>query len=120
MKKLSILFLGLIATSANAIDVVELQLPKSAKVVVQLQFRNGSICDPPGKEGLTYLTSQLITQGGTATMTRDEIQDKIYPWSAVYYSSCDKEVSNFIFAVPKDFVDPFYEIIKGLILSPSF
>ena len=120
MKNIAIALLSVITSTASAIDVVELPLQKSAKVVVQLQFRNGSICDPPGKEGLTYLTSQLITEGGTATMTREQITDKIYPWSAFYYSSCDKEVSNFIFAVPRDFIDPFYDIIKGLILSPSF
>ena len=120
MKKLSILFFAFIAASASAIDVVELPLSKSGKAVVQLQFRNGSICDPPGKEGLTYLTAQLVTEGGTATMTREQITDKIYPWSAQYYSSSDKEVSNFIFVVPKDFLDPFYDIIKGLIVTPSF
>jgi len=34
--------------------------------------------------------------------------------------SCDKEVSNFIFQVPTDFLESFYSIFSGMILSPSF
>ena len=123
MKKIipSVIFSFLfLALRVSAIDVVELPMDKSNKVVIQLQFRNGSICDPAGKEGLTYLTAQLITEGGTQNLTREQINDRIYPWAAQYYSSCDKEVTNFIFQVPKDFVDPFYDIVRGLVLTPSF
>ena len=52
--KTLILFLIMISFSF-AQEVVELKLPKSNKVVIKLMFRNGSICDPAGKEGLTNL-----------------------------------------------------------------
>ena len=120
IKSLTLILMVLFTTVASAIDVVELPLPKSNKVVIQLRFRNGSISDPAGKEGLTYLTSRLITEGGTQTMSREAITDQIYPWAASYGSSCDKEVSNFYFSVPADFLNPFYDIIKGLMLTPSF
>ena len=101
-------------------EVVELKLPKSNKIVVKLMFRNGSICDPQGKEGLTYATANLITQGGTQKYTFSEIQDKIFPMAAQYYSSVDKEVSIFTFEFPVDFMKDFYPILKGLILTPAF
>jgi len=101
-------------------DVVELQQPNSNKVIIQLRFRNGSICDPKGKEGLTYAAATLIVQGGTKEMNFSAIQDSIYPWAAVYYSRVDKEVTTFTFEVHKDFLDRFYAIIKGLMLEPAF
>ena len=58
-----------LAMPALAQELVELKLPNSSKVVVKLMFRNGSICDPKGKEGLTFLTANLVAQGGTAEMT---------------------------------------------------
>src|SRR5436853_6153411 len=108
MKKI-FLFIALItfAFMAKAQDVVELKMPKSNKVVIKLMFRNGSICDPKGKEGLTELTASLMTEGGTKDLTHSQITDKIYPWSASYSGSVDKEVTVFTFEVPKDFVDQF-------------
>jgi len=113
---LGILFFG----SLLAQEVVELKLPNTNKVTIKLMFKNGSVCDPTGKEGLTYLTSALITQGGTGELTYADIQNKIYPWATEYYSSVDKEVSIFTFEVHQDFLNEFYPILKGLLLNPSF
>ena len=110
----------IIAASLFAQDVIELKQPNSNKVVIKLAFRNGSISDPKGKEGLTSAVANLITQGGTKEMTYSEIQDKIYPWAAGYGVQVDKEVTTFTFAVHVDFLDQFYPIVKGLILTPSF
>lgn len=110
----------MIAATLFAQDVVELKQPNSNKVVIKLAFRNGSISDPKGKEGLTSAVANLITQGGTKEMTYSEIQDKIYPWAAGYSSQVDKEVTTFTFAVHIDFLDQFYPIVKGLMLTPSF
>ena len=107
-------------TVSFAQEITELKLPNSNKVVVKLMFRNGSICDPAGKEGLTNLTSNLVTQGGTGELSFSDIQDKIYPMAASYYSNVDKEVSIFMFSVHIDWLDEFYPILKGLILNPSF
>ncbi|MCK9425143.1 MAG: insulinase family protein [Ignavibacteriaceae bacterium] len=115
------LMLGiLLFGSLLAQEVVELKLPNTNKVTIKLMFKNGSVCDPTGKEGLTYLTSALITQGGTGDLTYADIQNKIYPWAAGYSSSVDKEVSIFTFEVHQDFLNDFYPILKGLLLNPSF
>lgn len=108
------------AATMFAQDVVELKQPNSNKVVIKLMFRNGSISDPKGKEGLTNATANLITQGGTQEMTYSAIQEIIYPWAAGYSSRVDKEVSIFSFSVHVDFLDQFYPILKGLMLSPAF
>ena len=74
---LLIVFCMLGNTFVSAQEVVELKLPKSEKIIVKLMFRNGSICDPVGKEGLTSLTANLITDGGTKDKTSTELKDFI-------------------------------------------
>jgi zinc protease len=120
MRSLAMLLSMLVFASAMGQDVVELQLPNSNKVVVKLMFRNGSIVDPVGLEGLTQLTAQLVSQGGTQEMTFSQIQDAIYPMASGYYAQVDKEVTTFTFQVHKDFLAEFYPIVKGLILTPAF
>ncbi|WP_170114118.1 M16 family metallopeptidase [Pontibacter mucosus] len=100
--------------------VVELRQPESNKVIIKLMFKNGSMADPKGKEGLTYTTAQMITESGTKEMPVSAIKDKIFPWAAEYYSNVDKEVTTFTFAVHQDFINDFYPIVRGLMLSPAF
>lgn len=101
-------------------EVVELKQSNSAKIVVKLMFKNGSISDPAGKEGLTFTTARLITQGGTGDLSYSDIQEKIYPMAAYYNSSVDKEVTIFTFQFHKDWQDEFYPIMIGLITNPAF
>ncbi len=117
---LSLLLLQLMPNYNFAQEVVELNLPKSEKIIVKLMFRNGSMSDPIGKDGLTNLTANLIIDGGTIDKTSSEIKDFIYPMAAVYYSTVDKEVSIFTFEFHKDFSEKFYSILKGIILTPRF
>ncbi len=109
----------LLAGFITAQEVVELKQPKSAKIIVKLMFKNGSVCDPAGKDGLTFTTAQLITQGGTGELSFSDIQDEIYPMAAYYTSSVDKEVTIFTFEFHKDWADKFYPIMTGLITNPS-
>lgn len=116
-----VIFISILLSPAlKAQEVTELKLPQSNKVIIKLLFKNGSIADPQGKEGLTTLTTDLMADGGTKTMTHQQIVDKMYPWAASYSASSDKEVSIFTFEVPVVFLEEFYPIIKGLILTPSF
>jgi zinc protease len=105
---------------ARAAELVELRQPNAAKVVVKLQFRNGSAADPVGKEGLTYLTSQLLTEGGTKDLTAAQLKDLLYPMAARYYATTDKEVTTFTFEFHRDFIEQFYPVLRGLMLTPSF
>lgn len=110
----------LVMTTIFAQEFVELKLPESNKIIVKFMFRNGSIADPQGKEGLTAATAGVISQGGTGNLSFSDIQDKIYPMAAEYDASVDKEVTIFTFAVHKDWLKDFYPIMIGLITNPSF
>jgi zinc protease len=117
-----LILLALLHTSSTtrAQELVELKLEKSNKIVVKLMFRNGSISDPVGKEGLTSTTANLMTGGAAGGRSYSDIQDTLYPWAASYGAAVDKEVSVFTFQVPVDFANPFYPILRDVILNPSF
>lgn len=103
-----------------ASEVVELKLPKSNIIVIKLMFRNGSSADPAGKHGLTELTANTVSEGGTTSMKSTEISDMIYPWAASYFVTVDKEVTIITFSVHKDHLDKFYPVIRDLMLHPRF
>ena len=106
--------------NSRAQELVELRQPKSGKVVIKLMFRNGSIADPAGKEGITYLTANLMVDGGTEKHTATEIQKIIYPWAARISCFTDKEVSTFTFEVPSEYLEKFSALIQEMILHPGF
>ncbi|TXK37659.1 insulinase family protein [Pontibacter qinzhouensis] len=99
---------------------VELQRPESNKVTFKLMFKNGSMSDPAGKEGLTFTTAQLLTESGSQTMTLAQIKDKLYPMAAQYSVNVDKEVTTFTFSVHQDFLEEFYQMMRGILLTPAF
>jgi len=121
LSKIIILFILVSASLLSfAQEVVELKQPLSNKVVVKLMFRNGSISDPAGKDGLTFTTANSLIDGGTKDKTAKEIQELIYPMAVSYNASIDKEVTVFTFQVHVDFVEKFYPILRDLVLSPAF
>ncbi len=113
----------LVITAFQAVmaqDVVELKLPESNAVIVKLSFRTGSASDPAGKEGLNNLTAQVMTQTGNGVYTKSQIDEILYPMAASYRAFSDKEMTTFTFEVHRDHLDKFYEIFRGVLLTPSF
>ncbi|XOV95234.1 MAG: M16 family metallopeptidase [Bacteroidota bacterium] len=119
MNRILILIAFLVSSIAHAQEVIELP-SNSTKVIVKIAFKNGSICDPVGKEGLTNLTSSLLVETGSDQYTKSEINDLLYPMAASYGAFTDKEMTTFTFAVHVDFLEEFYEIFRGVLLNPSF
>jgi zinc protease len=99
---------------------VLLPLPASDKIVVKLMFSLGSICDPPGKEGLTNLMVQTMMDGGTKSKTRNELRDFFYPSATTYFASVDKEAVVFTFEFHKDFAGQVILPLMQLITQPRF
>jgi zinc protease len=108
------------AMPLRAQEFVQLPLEGSNKVVFRFVFRNGSVCDPAGKEGLTYLTTSLMAQGGTRTLSSTEITRKTYPWAVRIGSSTDKETSTITFEVLTRNLKEFYPILRDIIVAPGF
>jgi len=124
MKKIYLSLLLLIAVSmsvmAQQIETVTLSNPKSDKIVVKMMFKNGSMSDPVGKEGITQLTASLMSEGGTDKYTSSDIKSMTYPWASRWGVSVDKEVTVFTFEFHKDHAEAFFPIMTGLVVRPSF
>jgi zinc protease len=122
MKKIIIINIFALVTIVNtfAAEIVQMPMPGSGKVTIRLVFRNGSVSDPAGKEGLTSLTASMIVESGTKKLNSTEISKLIYPWAAGMSSSTDKEVSIFSFESPSKYLNEFYDqVVKDLLLNPS-
>src|SRR5688572_14948500 len=107
MKKIILFLAMLVSVNVNALDIIELKMPGSDLVVLKFYFRNGSVNDPQSREGISALTANLVSEGGTTTLTSSEFQDKLYPWAAVNSVSVDKEVTIFTFQVHRELLDKF-------------
>lgn len=105
---------------ARGQEVIEIPDALSNKVVIRLVFKNGSVCDPAGKEGITDVTTSVIAEGGTQSLTSTDITRTVYPWAVRMFSSTDKETSTFSFEVLTKYLDQFYPILRDLILAPGF
>ena len=99
---------------------VGLQNTGSPLVTIRVAFRTGSVDDPDGKNGLNALMALMLGRGGTQTMSFEELTTALYPWSASVGVQADKEITTVIGQVHRDQLEPFYEILRDLILSPRF
>lgn len=119
MRNFIYLIFVLLGFSSVAQEVVELPMA-STKIVVKYSFKNGSMVDPEGKEGLTNLTASILTETGSDQYTQSEIDDILYPMASRYWAFTDKEMTTITFEVHKDFLNEFYDVFRGVLLNPSF
>lgn len=89
-------------------------------VSFRVQFMAGSQLDPAGKEGLAYMTAQLLTEGATMNNSYDEILEALYPMAAGYYANVDKETATFIGRTHKDNINEYYTLFTDALLKPGF
>ncbi len=97
-----------------------LPVPEDPTVSLAVWFDVGSRHDPPGKEGLAYLTGRLIAEGGTTERSYDEILDELYPMAASYDVRVDKEMTTLTGRVHKDTLDDFVVLYTDAFLRPAF
>ena len=90
------------ATAQQTPRIIEVYVPNSPLVSFRIVVRSGSIDDPAGKEGLNALTATMIDQGGSQSLSYQQIVDKLYPWAARISVRADKEVTTIIGEVHRD------------------
>lgn len=100
-------FLTLPSKGADSIDV-------------RILFNSGSVNDPKGKEGLTYMTAKMIAEGGTMKHTYAEVIRLLYPMAASINVSVDKQQTVFIGRVHRDHVKMYFPLLLEVLLEPRF
>jgi zinc protease len=106
--------------TAQAIEVVELSVPTDPTVAFRIMFKAGSQNDPAGKEGLASLTASLISDGGTAVNSYEQILKKLYPLAAGYGVTLDKEMTVVTGRVHKDNAAIYTDLLTQAITQPAF
>lgn len=99
---------------------VLMPIPGEKTVSYKLWFRVGSQHDPKGKEGLAWMTAEMIGQGGTKAMSYSEIIDTLYPMAAGYYVKTDREMTTLAGRVHVDHLPAFEKILIEAFTQPAF
>lgn len=97
-------------------------LPNAATPLVtfRLVFRTGSVDDPAGKEGLTALTSAVMSEGGTRSLSSAELIEALFPMAAELSMSVDKELTVYEGRVHRDHLDAFIPVFVEVLTTPRF
>ena len=101
-------------------SILALPVPGSPLVTLRIGFRTGSVDDPAGRNGLNALTALTMGRGGTGAMTFAAITEALYPWSASIRAQFDKEMTVLVGEVHRDHLEPFFAIVRELVVAPRF
>jgi zinc protease len=100
--------------------VVLLPVAADPTISLSVQFAVGSQNDPPGKEGLAFLTGQMIADAATEARSLDEIFKALYPLAASYRLRVDVERSTLTGRVHRDNLDAYLALFTDAFLHPRF
>jgi zinc protease len=115
------LLLGVLAcVPAKEDSAVLLSVPDDPTISFKVWFKVGSQNDPAGKEGLAYLTGQLISEGSTTENSYDEILKKLYPLASGYGVRVDKEMTTVNGRTHRDNLDKYLPLYTDAFLKPKF
>ncbi len=103
----------------NQVDCV-LHLNQSPLISFRILFRTGSASDPAGKEGVAALTAAMLSQGGSKTLSYDQIVEAMYPMATSFGSQVDREMTVFTGTTHVDNLQRYYELISKMLLEPGF
>jgi zinc protease len=89
-------------------------------VTFRILFRAGSALDPGGQEGVASLAAAMLSGGGSASLSYEEIVKEMYPMATSFRSQVDKEVTVFMGETHIDNLDHYYRIIRDMVLNPGW
>jgi zinc protease len=93
---------------------------RSPLVSVRLVCMTGAAKDPRGKEGLAYITAQMLTDASTRKRSYEQIIEDLFPMAAGVGDQVDKEMTVFYGTVHRDNLEKYYALLKEMLLEPGF
>jgi zinc protease len=116
-----VLLVGVLAqTSPSTQGATVLQPGSSPLIVFRIMFTTGAAFDPVGKEGLASLTAAMLGEGGSRSMTYQQIVEAMYPMATSVNWQVDKEMTVFTGTTHVENLDRFYTLMKEMLLDPGF
>ena len=89
-------------------------------VSIRFAFEAGSRDDPAGKEGLAAITGALLAEGGTRSLTYEELLGRLYPMAAGIGVQVERDMTVVHGTVHRDHLDRFYALIREVVVEPRF
>lgn len=112
------------STLANARSstgqLVAVPAPGESVISYSVWFQVGSYHDPPGKEGLAWLTGQMLGQGGTTENSYKDIVERLYPMAASYRVRVDREMTTITGRAHRDHTQQFQGLFADAYSKPLF
>ena len=99
-----------ITDMSNGSDIVD----------INFLFNTGAAQDPADKKGLAALTAAMITDGGSAAKSYQEIQKAMLPMAAYFSSQIDKEMISLRGRVHKEKAEQWLDLVLESLLNPGF
>ena len=101
-------------------NTVLLPVETEPTISFSVWFKVGSQDDPPGKEGLAYLTAQMLADASTEDNLYEEILEKLYPIASNYRIRVDREMTTLTGRTHRDNIDVFSSLFIDVYLRPAF
>src|SRR5881296_3908296 len=121
--KFGLLFLLWITTTLPALPskIPTVLLPGTSPLVTfRILFMTGSAFDPPGKEGPAALTASMLAQGGTRSMSYNQIVQALYPMASSVNAQVDKEMTIFTGTTHIENLDHYYAFAPRYVARSRF
>jgi zinc protease len=110
---------GAVPTPLEASRIVA--LPTSSPVIeLRVAFFAGSVDDPRGREGLTYVTATSMAEGGAGSHSFAERERLLFPMAAEIGAQVERELVVFHGRVHRDHFSAFYPLFRDVLLDPRF
>ncbi len=110
-----------IALGADAAHApILLPVANDPTIAFSLWFHVGAQNDPPGKEGLAYLTAQMLADASTTNTPYEDILKKLYPLASSYSAQVDREMITLKGRAHKDTIEKYYPLFEDAYLRPAF
>ncbi len=106
--------------SVQETGTVLLSVPTEPTISFSIWFEVGSQNDPPGKEGLAYLTAQMLADASTENNPYADILEKLYPIASNYRIRVDREMSTLTGRTHRDNIGVFSGLFTDAFLRPAF
>ncbi len=97
-----------------------LQPNRSPLVSFRILLMTGAASDPKGKEGVAALTAAMLSEGGTRALTKQQIDDAMYPMASSFGAQVDKEMTVFNGTTHVENLDRYYALVSQMLLDPGF
>jgi zinc protease len=102
------------------LSIVAQPSASSALVDVSILVHAGAAMDPADKKGLATLTAAMLTDGGSARWSIEEINDAMYPIAAGFGAQVDKEMTRLSGQVHRDNLETWYRYVRSQLLNPGW